>query len=123
MLKSIYGSAKVSRAMDCSWFVGDLIRYLKIDSSFPHGGSSSITNYLAKTSRWIEVENLGNTSNLKPGDIFAIDGHIMVYVGSYGGKFGNAVGASKNSWVARVHNIYYAQYNSGAAFRIFRYKE
>ena len=123
MLKSIYGSAKVSRAMDCSWFVGDLIRYLKIDSSFPHGGSSSITNYLAKTSRWIEVENLGNTSNLKPGDIFAIDGHVMVYVGSYGGKFGNAVGASKNSWVARVHNIYYAQYNSGAAFRIFRYKE
>ena len=123
MLKSIYGSAKTSRAMDCSWFVGDLIRYLGIDSSFPHGGSSSITNYLAKTSRWIEVQNLGNTSNLKPGDIFAIDGHVMIYVGSYGGKFGNAVGASKNSWVARVHNIYYNQYSSGAAFRIFRYKE
>ncbi len=123
MLSSIYGSAKVSRAMDCSWFVGDLIRYLKIDSSFPHGGSSSITNYLAKTQKWVEVRNLGNTSNLKAGDVFAIDGHVMIYVGSFGGSYGNAVGASKNSWVARLHTIYYNQVSSGAAFRIFRYKE
>ncbi len=123
MLSSIYGSASTSRAMDCSWFVGDLIRYLKIDSSFPHGGSSSITNYLAKTQKWVEVQNLGNTSNLKAGDVFAIDGHVMIYVGSYGGSYGNAVGSSKNSWVARLHTIYYNQYSSGAAFRIFRYKE
>ncbi len=123
VLKSLYSNAKTSRAMDCSWFVADVIKYLGIDKSFPSGGSSSITSYLSKTSKWVEVQNLGNTSNLKPGDVFAIDGHVMFYVGSYGGSYGNAVGASKNSWVARIHTIYYNQYNSGAAFRIFRIKE
>ena len=123
VLYSLYGGAKISRAMDCSWFVADVIKYLKVDSGFPSGGSAGITSYLSRTSRWIEVQNLGNTSNLKPGDIFSISGHVMIYVGSYGGKYGNAVGASKGSWVARVHNIYYKQYSSGEAFRVFRYKE
>lgn len=123
VLSSLYGNAKVSRAKDCSWFVADVIKYLKVDQSFPSGGSAGITNYLSKTSKWIEVQNLGNTSNLQPGDVFSINGHVMIYVGSYGGRYGNAVGASKDSWVARVHNIYYKQYSSGATFRIFRYKE
>ena len=128
VLKSLHGSAKVSRAMDCSWFVADVINYLKVDPKFPSGGSSEIYNYSSRTSSWVEVENRGNTSNLKPGDVFVLPrtstyGHVMIYVGAYGGSYGNAVGASKGSWVARLHNIYFKHYTTGATFKIIRIKE
>ncbi len=108
---------------DCVYFMRALVHYTGITNKlrdFPettYGQRSA----MAKSDKWQEITNNGNTKNLQPGDIFVNDKHVMIYVGEYGNGYGNMVGASARTWSARIHNAYYKNQASGQKFRIFRY--
>ena len=112
---------------DCGHFVATVVRYSGLDDDFPLGGTSNMESYMANSDIWMEIDNLGNTSNLMPGDIFVVnlvggqnggDGHIMMYVGDYGGDY-NLASASLCSRTANLGNVYFS--DSRGSYRIFRY--
>ncbi len=107
---------------DCVYFMQALVYYTGITSKlseFPTNRATSQWNYMKGSSKWQEITNNSNTKNLQPGDILVNDKHVMVYVGEYGNGYGNTVGASRGTWAARIHSIYYS--NSSGKFHIFRY--
>ena len=68
----------------------------------------------------------GSNSNetLKPGDIVVNDHHIFIFLGDYGGKWGNRADANSGTWWGgQIHSIYTYDgrvYNSGNN-KVFRY--
>ena len=134
-----YKSAKTSYGVggylrDCSRFVTTVLYAAGLDEgTLPKGGSAgTVTNWLANSSKWVELENTGKSMNLQPGDIFANTEHVSIYIGSYGGTFGSNAAASWQDWVGRITKytasssaILNGQWSSQGAnklpFRIFRY--
>ena len=61
--------------------------------------------------KWTKIENLGNTSNLQPGDVFVVNqgagggasGHIAIYTGDVDGH--NAASASLGKRTGNVGSI------------------
>ncbi len=124
---SINDSYFKSHVQDCVYFLKAIIVYTGVDTkdSFPSSPKSQ-RNYLEKKTKgsnptWKEIPNNGNTKNLQPGDVFANSTHVMIYVGKYGGSYGDMVGASARTWSARIHSAYFKNQKSGEKFRIFRY--
>jgi hypothetical protein len=119
---SINDSYFKSHVQDCVYFLKAVVVYTGMDtkSSFPSSPTSQ-RNYLAKSKKWKEITNNGNTKNLQPGDVFANSTHVMIYVGKYGSPYGDMVGASARTWSARIHSAYFKNSKSGEKFRIFRY--
>lgn len=126
--KSAYGKSSIndsyfkSHVQDCVYFLKAVVVYTGMDtkSSFPSSPTSQ-RNYLAKSKNWKEITNNGNTKDLQPGDVFANSTHVMIYVGKYGGSYGDMVGASARTWSARIHSAYFKNSKTGEKFRIFRY--
>jgi hypothetical protein len=122
--------------MDCSYFIAAVIRYSGLDDNWPAPGGSEPAWRYANSEKgqqlWAKIENLGNTSNLMPGDVFTYPrangraGHVMMYIGEYGGRFGNMAGASLDNNVAMVGKIYFTHADNGSGagtkFTISRYK-
>ena len=125
---SINASKLDTYLQDCIYYIQTIAKYSGVDSGYP-ASNNSAQSRLAKFSKdpnsgWVEVPNNGNTKNLKPGDIFTSSTHTMIYVGSYGGSYGDTVGASARTWVARLHPAYFKAWQGGEQkekFRIFRY--
>ncbi len=110
---------------DCGHFVSTVVRSSGVDTGFPAGGTSFMKSYLQNSSKWQSVENLGNTSNLQPGDVFIVTansssryGHIFIYTGSVDGK--NGASASINSYTGKRINVYYR--DKRGTYQIYRYK-
>lgn len=132
VVQSVYGAGAnlLSKMQDCSHFVYAAIQYSGLDKNWKDGSTPAWEYAQGKgKSLWTEIENKGNTSNLMPGDVFIYPhigdhyGHVMIYVGEYGGKYGDMAGASAPDTVARVHNAYFTHTDTGAGsnFKIFRY--
>ncbi len=72
---------------DCGKFVATVVRSSGVDSNYAKAGS--FTNqqpYIeAHPEKYREIENLKNTTNLHPGDIFISTSHTFMYVGAAGG--------------------------------------
>ena len=124
---SINDSYFKSHVQDCVYFLKAIIVYTGVDTkdNFPSSPKSQ-RSYLEKKSKgsnptWQEIPNNGNTKNLQPGDVFANSTHVMIYVGKYGGSYGDMVGASARTWSARIHSAYFKNQKSGEKFKIFRY--
>ena len=112
---------------DCGHFVATVVRYSGPDSDFPRGGTSNMLSYMQKSEKWQEIENLGNTTNLQPGDVFVVRGtnrlgkgvgHIMMYTGDYS-PYGNLAEASWCFSVANMHKVFFSSW--GYKYRIFRF--
>ena len=86
-----------------------------------------------KSKKWQRVENIGNTTNLRPGDILVVKrvsstgyGHIMMYTGDYS-KYGDLAMAALRQYTGKMFNLnekygkkgYYG--DSRGKYTIFRY--
>ena len=120
-------------AADCGHFVAVAVRKA-VDMYFPEGGTPNMESYAHNSSLWKEIPNIGNESNLEPGDVFIANsgsggfgsdkypsegfdggGHIYIYLGD-----GEQASASLNHRTGRVaQGVEYA--TSYTTYRIFRY--
>lgn len=100
---------------DCGHFVAAVVLTSGVDPNFPKGGANNMKNYMSgATDIWQEV----STSNLQPGDVVWKEGHILIYVGSDGGEWGNVEQASQNDTVG----VTSSRTLSSSEFRAFRVK-
>jgi|GEM_PF-1355919 len=76
--------AYVKAGASCDAFVATVMRASGADTDFPCCGTSNQLNYLANNPLYTEVPNLGNVSNLQDGDIFVLNGHIMIFINENG---------------------------------------
>ena len=115
---------------DCGHFVATAIIYSGTDKKYPKGGTSKMLDYLKTSKKWQEIENKQNTTNLKPGDVFIVRGtsggegwgHVMMFVGDYGGKYGNLASASHCSRTANMGDVTYTiKRDELYTYRIFRF--
>ncbi len=85
---------------DCGKFVGAVMNYGQIDTSFPKVGVRSQMAYMNSSNKWTKVSTDGEAfqmSNLQPGDVLAFSagpgdpnaGHIQIWIGEQDVK-GNA---------------------------------
>ena len=109
----------------CDRFLATVMRYSEADPNFPAAGAATAVDYMAKSNLYEEIENLGNTSNLQPGDILGVkytggsaSGHVGIYVQKSDGSFGVA-SASMCSRSADIGG--YSPKSNGVSWRIFRY--
>jgi hypothetical protein len=102
------------------------------DSFFKGGGkypiwwTPTMEEYLAESDTWEEVPNTGNISDLKPGDVFIIngkngggggDGHIYTHIGD--GKVAEASYYEHSGWIS-TWPVYFSDRRGN--YRIFRNK-
>lgn len=124
-----YNPDNYSGGKDCAFEVGSLVRFLSIDANFPFANTVAQYNYMTGTGadKWQRIKNMGNISNLKPGDVFSIgrshgyggDGHTFIYVG--GGK---VVASSMGDHGPELEDVYFhddRNSGSGNNIDIFRY--
>ena len=76
--------AYVRAGASCDAFVATVMRASGADTSFPCCGTSNQLNYLANSPLYTEIPNLRNVSNLQDGDVFVLNGHIMIFVNDNG---------------------------------------
>jgi hypothetical protein len=82
-----YGDSNVNIGASCDAFVATVYRST-VDPGFQCCGTINQLSYLHNSSSYVEIENLGNTSNLESGDILILDrnwnygtsGHIMLFI-------------------------------------------
>lgn len=85
-----YSDHMLDYAQDCGVFVSTVIQTAKIDPDFPDSGTSLLESHMRQSDLWQEITNLGNTSNLEPGDVFVVNanggaganGHTFIYIGN-----------------------------------------
>ena len=109
--------------MDCGVYVGTVLQYVgaidNITSTYDMEG-----DYFEPSDEWEQIENNG-VESMKPGDVLLANGaalghstgHILFYIGDYGGSYGNIADASLDERVAQVGNIY-----NDTVWHIWRYK-
>ena len=113
---SNYGDKYVRMGASCDAFVAAVLRYSGVDPNVVCCGANRMLNYFASHPElYEEIPNLGNPSNLQPGDIRATPGHVEIFVID---EHGNAriASASHGDRTADHARGYYP--NSSA--RIFR---
>ena len=69
----------------CDAFVATVMRYSGADPDFPCCGAANQLSYLSMNSqgsgaKYIEIPNIGDSSNLQPGDIRSKPEHIEMYI-------------------------------------------
>ncbi len=102
---------------DCGHFVATILRYSGVDPNVPYGTTSAqMAYYQSHPELYEEVPNLGNTSNLQPGDIRVSGGHTDMVVRD---SSGNLILASA-SLRERSGNL--ENYYPDSSMRIFRHK-
>ncbi len=101
----------------CDAFLATVMRYSRADSNFPCCGAAMQLDYLAGSPLYEEIPNLGNTSNLQPGDIRASGSHVEIVVRLTDGTY-KIASASHCDRTADHYSDYYA----GMNFRVFRRK-
>lgn len=103
---------EIGEYRDCGVFVSAVVRSSGVDPDWKHNsGTSALYDYMEGSSKWQRVENIGNTTNLMPGDILVIKrvssdgyGHIMMYTGDYS-KYGNLAMAALRQYTGKMFDI------------------
>jgi hypothetical protein len=113
---------------DCGAFVGTVMKASGADTNFPSLGTSAQEAYMkANPTKYQVVQNVGNTSDLQPGDIFVINagggqganGHTFIYTGPQpSGK--NAANASEGDAMPFQMNAFFSD-NRGT-YDIYRFE-
>lgn len=120
------GDEYVKIGASCDVFVATVLRYSGADPNVPCCGVDTLYKYFSSHPElYEEIPNLGNTSNMQPGDIRiktaaetgARHGHVEMYVVDETGA-GKIASASWNDRTAD-HGI---NYYPDSAYRIFRLK-
>ncbi|MBR2586971.1 hypothetical protein IKE71_01195 [Candidatus Saccharibacteria bacterium] len=108
---------------DCGKFVGAVMNYGGIDTSFPKVGVRSQMAYMNSSNKWTKVSTDGEAfsmSNLQPGDVLAYSagsgdataGHIQIWIGEQSVKGAacpggtckvNIASASYQSWTPSLN--------------------
>lgn len=115
---SNYGDKYVQIGASCDAFVATVLRYSGADPNVPCCGAANMLNYFASHPElYEEIPNLGNSSNLQPGDIRAKASHVEMYVIDESGS-GRIASASHGDRTAD-HGI---SYYSDSEYRIFRFR-
>ena len=109
-----YNDKFVQIGASCDAFVATVLRYSGADPNVPCCGAATMLNYFANSDKYQEIPNIGNPSNLQPGDIRVKSSHIELYV--YDGQSGKIASASHGDRTAD-HGI---GYYSDSSYRIFR---
>lgn len=108
------------RGCSCDRFVATVLRYSGADPNVPLGNTTTQLNYFRNHPKlYQEIPNLHNTSNMQPGDIMVLNGHIMMYVKRPDGTEGIA-SASINERSGDFSNYVYFSDHRGD-YSIFRY--
>lgn len=99
---------------DCGLFVSTVMRYSGADKKYAQRGTGTQLAYVRRHKEKYDVfTNLNNTGQLKPGDIFIIDGHTFLhthktpYKGTDGKKY-NGFSASWGDRVPMANNTYFS---------------
>ncbi|WP_433163579.1 phage tail tip lysozyme [Kribbella sp. CA-247076] len=107
------GSSGEDVLTDCGVFVATVMRMSGADPEYAVRGTSVQIDYLRSSGKYDILENLNNEGQLKPGDIFIIDGHTYLYTGNYEGGDGrtyNAASASLYGHVPEASHVYFSDY-------------
>lgn len=100
----------------CDAFVVTVLRYSGVDPNAPCCGAANVRNYLAAHPElYEEIPNIGNSSNMQPGDIRASSSHVEIYVQLSDGTYAIA-SASHCDRTADHAGRYYPD----SSYRIFR---
>ena len=115
---------------DCGSFVATVVRASGADKNYPQSGTPTQIDYLNRQSRstlgkWQSIPNLGNTSDLQPGDVFIVNqgfgaaGHTFVYIGKQANG-NNIAEASLNDQMPYQNKVFFS--DQRGKFSIFRFK-
>ena len=116
---SSYSDPFVKIGASCDAFVATVLRYSGADPDVVCCGAANMLSYFTSHSDlYEEIPNIGNQSNLQPGDIRAKPSHVEIYVVTDSGS-GRIASASHGDRTAD-HGIGY-YYDS--SFKIFRLKK
>jgi hypothetical protein len=114
-----YGDPWVNIGASCDAYVTTVMRYSGVDTDFKCCGTTNQLSYLRGSSKYKEIPNLGNTSNLQPGDIFILEGHIMMYIKLDDGTEKIAAASYGDRTADYKSGMFYSD-NRGS-YHIFRY--
>lgn len=115
---SSYGDSFVRIGASCDAFVATVLRYSGADPSVTCCGAANMLAYfISHSNLYAEVPNIGNPSNLQPGDIRASMSHVELYVVDENGA--GKIASAKFGGRTADHGI---SYYSDSSYRIFRYK-
>jgi hypothetical protein len=98
---------------DCGVFVATVMVMSGADPDYARRGTSIQLDYLRSSGKYELFENLNNTSQLQPGDIFILDGHTFLYTGNYTGGDGktyNAASASLGGHPPEASRVYFSDH-------------
>ncbi len=109
-----YGDKYVQIGASCDAFVATVLRYSGADPNVPCCGAARMMHYFATSGKYQEIPNIGNPSNLRPGDIRVKASHVEIYVQD--GQASKIASASHGDRTAD-HGI---SYYSDGSYRIFR---
>ena len=115
---SSYSDPFVKIGASCDAFVATVLRYSGADPNVVCCGVVNMLSYfLSHPALYAEIPNLGNSSNLQPGDIRISMSHVELYVvdESGAGKIASASHGDRTT----DHGI---NYYSDSSYRIFRFK-
>ncbi len=107
------GSSGEDELTDCGVFVATVMRMSGADPEYAVRGTSVQMDYLRSSGKYDLFDNLNNESQLRPGDIFIIDGHTYLYTGNYEGSDGRTYNAASASWhghVPEATRVYFTDY-------------
>lgn len=104
----------------CDRFVATVIRYAKADPNVEIGNTNKQLVYFRQHPElYQEIPNEHNTSNMQPGDIMVLNGHIMMYVKRDDGTEGIA-SASIGSRTGEFNpGVYFSDWRGD--YNIFRF--
>jgi murein DD-endopeptidase MepM/ murein hydrolase activator NlpD len=107
------GSTGEDELTDCGVFVATVMVMSGVDKDYARRGTTAQMDYLRSSAKYQIFDNLTNESQLRPGDIFIIDGHTYLYTGNYEGGDGktyNAASASLHGHVPEASHVYFSDY-------------
>jgi hypothetical protein len=96
---------------DCGLFVSTVMRHSGADPKYFPRGTGSQRAYVRKSDKYTVYENINNTSQLQPGDVFVLDGHTFLHTGDFKGTDGEKYNGYSASWGQRVpmaNNTYFS---------------
>ncbi|GAA1591712.1 phage tail tip lysozyme [Kribbella karoonensis] len=111
--KKYNGSTGEDELTDCGVFVATVMVMSGADPDYARRGTSIQIPYVRNSPKYEVFDNLTNEGQLKPGDIFLIDGHTYLYTGPYKGGDGktyNAASASLHGHTPEASHVYFDDY-------------
>lgn len=115
---SVLGDACSMGGYSCDAFVATVLRYSGVDPDMPCcGAANQLAYFLSHPEKYEEIPNLGNTSNMQPGDIRSSSDHIELLIQLDNGEY--RIASASHCDRTADHGI---GFYPNPAMRIFRKK-